>query len=74
MSIMEFWNSDLAKNFNLIKQRNMRKESKCYDCKDFEKCHFGKGLCWKMIVEHYGDENWDFPDPRCPKAPHSQLI
>ena len=74
MSIMDFWNSNLAKNFNTIRHSKMRKESKCYECKDFEKCHFGKGLCWKMIVEHYGEENWDFPDPRCPKSPKSNLI
>jgi MoaA/NifB/PqqE/SkfB family radical SAM enzyme len=30
MSIMEFWDSDLAKNFNLVRQKSMRKESKCY--------------------------------------------
>ncbi|MDR3286965.1 MAG: radical SAM protein [Prevotellaceae bacterium] len=74
MSIMEFWNSDFAKNFNKNKQKAMTQDSKCFDCRDFEKCHFEKGVCWKMIIESYGDKNWDFPDPRCPKAPQVLLI
>lgn len=25
--------------------------------------------CWAEILKAYGDENWDYPDPRCIKAP-----
>lgn len=27
------------------------------------------GVCWKTVLMAYGESNWDFPDPRCPKAP-----
>ena len=73
MSIMDFWNSDLAKNFNNNRNSSTRKISKCYNCDGFENCNFDKGICWKYVIEHYGDDNWDFPDPRCPKAPDSFL-
>lgn len=44
-------------------------ESQCYTCKERNSCRQGKGVCWKTILMAYGMNNWDFPDPRCPKVP-----
>lgn len=32
-------------------------------------CRSRVGVCWKTVLMAYGESNWDFPDPRCPKAP-----
>lgn len=67
-SINEVWNSRRA-----IDLYNMtvpaKSSSVCGLCDDFNKCRMNQGVCWKTILMAYGDENWDFPDPRCPKAP-----
>lgn len=67
-SIREVWNSEEALNlYNLTLQSST--ESNCKDCNEFRACRTGQGVCWKTILMAYGDNNWDFPDPRCPKAP-----
>ena len=25
--------------------------------------------CWAEVIKAYGDEHWDYPDPRCKLAP-----
>lgn len=27
------------------------------------------GVCWKTVLMAYWEDNYDFPDPRCPNAP-----
>lgn len=68
-SIREVWNSERAKSLYSIKQDNFPTESPCRQCKDFEKCRHERGVCWKDIIAVYGDNNWLYPDPRCPHAP-----
>lgn len=67
-SLRDIWNSDKATSLYEFSQR-VESESQCYNCKDRETCRQGKGVCWKTILMAYGVDNWDFPDPRCPKAP-----
>jgi hypothetical protein len=38
-------------------------------CEQFEACHKINGVCWKQVIIAYGYDKWDYPDPRCPKAP-----
>lgn len=67
-SINDIWTGEKALNlynFTLSKDSN----SECKNCDAFNSCHFNKGVCWKTILMAYGEQNWDFPDPRCPKAP-----
>lgn len=67
-SIKEVWNSKRALelyNFSMSTQS----KSVCKTCDKFVSCRMEKGVCWKAILMAYGDQNWDFPDPRCPKAP-----
>lgn len=61
----EVWKTDMPHLLN----RGNYGNSVCGSCKDFEDCHTRKGVCWKYIVQGYGEENVYYPDPRCPKAP-----
>jgi len=67
-SIKEVWNSKRALElYNLVIPNQSK--SVCKTCHEFISCRMGKGVCWKTILMAYGEQNWDFPDPRCPKAP-----
>jgi len=68
-SIMEVWNSPKALNLYNIKQSEFQRDSVCRKCKNFEECRRGKGACWRMAMQAYGDENYDYPYPECPYAP-----
>ncbi|MCP4219109.1 MAG: radical SAM protein [bacterium] len=68
-SIMEVWNSEQALEIYNISADCFRKESACKTCDDFRDCHHKKGACWKQVMYAYGEDNWDYPDPRCPHAP-----
>ncbi|MDF1549310.1 MAG: radical SAM protein, partial [Bacteroidales bacterium] len=68
-TIMEVWNSDKALSLQKLSQNKIQEKSACKSCNDFKSCRNMPGVCWKFIIEAYGAENWDFPDPRCPLAP-----
>lgn len=68
-SIEEIWNSPRALELYEISQEMIQKKSACKDCGQFDLCHRKKGVCWKNVLIAYGYDNWDYPDPRCPKAP-----
>lgn len=68
-SIQEVWNSERGMELYQISNDMVRDESACKECKIFEPCHKAKGVCWKEILMAYGNENWDYPDPKCPEAP-----
>lgn len=68
-SILEIWNSEKAKKLFFVQNDYFSKQSGCYSCKKIPDCRHNKGVCWKMVIMAYGDEHWDYPDPRCPKAP-----
>lgn len=62
------WNSEKALNLYNFSIRKSR--SVCHSCIDAVTCRTKKGVCWKTVMMAYGKDNWDFPDPRCPKAPY----
>lgn len=68
-TIMEVWNSPKALDLFYLKKEEIDKESKCYTCAEFRKCRETRGVCWKEVLMAYGKDKWDYPDPRCPKAP-----
>ncbi len=68
-SIMEVWNSEKALSLWNIKQEDIKIESPCHSCEDFDACRRGLGSCWRFAIEAYGHENYDFPTYDCPKAP-----
>jgi radical SAM protein with 4Fe4S-binding SPASM domain len=73
-SIEEVWNSEKALMLYKLSKDSIRPESACKACNQFDECHQFKGVCWKEILYAYGHENWDYPDPRCPKAPKPHRI
>ena len=67
-SIKEMWNSEKALELYRISREMVRDESECKTCDEFDSCHRYKGICWKEVLYAYGYENWDYPDPKCPRA------
>lgn len=67
-SIADVWNSKRALDLYNV-AFNLNKQGACSNCPDLYNCRKGAGVCWKMVIMAYGDQYWDFPDPRCPKAP-----
>ena len=68
-SLKKIWESEKAISLYSLSQETFRKSSACSICPQFDSCHQKSGVCWKMVIEAYGDEYWDLPDPRCPYAP-----
>lgn len=67
-SLSEIWNS--RKAINLFQSPvSSESNSACRQCPQLSECRTGDGVCWKMVLLSYGMDKWDFPDPRCPKAP-----
>lgn len=67
-SIEEVWKSEKALALFARKQSDFSLGSACRECSDFDGCRSGKGVCYKNVLKAYGNENWDFPDPSCPRA------
>lgn len=68
-SIMEMWNGEKALALWNIKQSEIRAESPCSKCDEFDACRRGAGSCWRMAIQAFGMENYDYPYPQCPYAP-----
>lgn len=68
-SIMDVWNSEKALKLFYLEKESISDKSACKKCEKFEFCRHNKGVCWKIVLMAYGNENWDFPDPRCPQSP-----
>jgi radical SAM protein with 4Fe4S-binding SPASM domain len=68
-SIDEVWNSPRALELAFPKKEHFRDVSNCKKCSIFDKCYSFPNKCYADVLKGYGDENWDFPDPRCAKAP-----
>lgn len=68
-TIREVWNSERSLFFANLKRTDIRPSSKCHSCEIFEDCHSNLNKCWADILKAYGSDNWDYPDPRCAKAP-----
>ena len=50
---------------------DLYQNTRCGKCNDFSKCRNSKsnGVCWKEVINAYGEDNWNNPDPKCPHAP-----
>lgn len=69
-NLLEIWNSPRALALAKIKKENLQEKSACRSCEHFEQCfHIDRNRCWSDIIKAYGTDCWDFPDPRCKKAP-----
>ncbi len=69
-SIEEVWNSPASLKWVNLTKDDFREESACKNCEILDECcNKYPNKCWADVLKVYGDENWDFPDPRCNKAP-----
>lgn len=68
-SLIEVWNSEKAMALWKIPRSNLSESSACKQCVVFDKCYAYQNRCWSDIVKAYGEEHWDYPDPRCKYAP-----
>lgn len=70
-SITEVWNSKRALFLANMKAKDFSEESACRNCSIFAQCKANMNACFPNIMKVYGEENWDYPDPRCAKAPRN---
>lgn len=68
-SLINVWKSQKALDLWNLQQSIIPQKSACSSCKEFDECRHHLGVCWKMVIGAYGNENYLFPDPRCPQAP-----
>lgn len=71
-SLYDIWNSSKALNlFSYHQNMIVHKENnKCVECKVFDECKLGltKRICYSDIVKVYGNDRFEYPDPRCPES------
>ena len=68
-TIAEVWSSSRALELAFPDQKEFSDESACKTCVIFDECFSFPNKCFADVIKAYGKENWDFPDPRCKKAP-----
>ncbi|MCP5052261.1 MAG: radical SAM protein [bacterium] len=68
-SILEMWNSKEALAIHNLSPGDVSEQSACRSCPKYISCHQGKGVSWVLVLYAYGDDKWDWPDPRCEFAP-----
>jgi radical SAM protein with 4Fe4S-binding SPASM domain len=62
------WRNNKLKS---LEDSRLYSNSRCGKCKEFANCKGpeSRGVCWKEILHAYGDDKWNYPDPKCPHAP-----
>lgn len=72
-SISEVWNSPRALYLANLSQSDYSNESACKSCELLDSCNAYMNKCYANILKVYGDEHWDYPDPRCVHASRDVL-
>lgn len=67
--LKEVWNSPRALQLVQLSKENIQESSNCRNCLAFNKCFNYRNRCWSDIIKAYGEDYWDYPDPRCQLAP-----
>lgn len=70
--ISEIWNSPKALALAHHRADSYSEDSSCKRCSLQEKCDSVQNKCYANILKVYGDEHWDYPDPRCCYAPRAE--
>lgn len=68
-SISDVWKSSKALHLANMQAKDYSKESACKSCLMLSSCNSALNKCFTNILKVYGEEHWDFPDPRCYYAP-----
>lgn len=71
-SISEVWHSSEALSLFRLSKDKISEQSACKSCGEFDRCHQEKSICWKLVLFAYGNDKWDYPDPRCHLAPQPE--
>lgn len=71
-SLEEIWQSPRAKAIYAMNKDAISKDSGCYSCNSYADCNKKHRKCIVKITKAYGAKHWDYPDPRCCKAPKVQ--
>lgn len=71
-SLIDIWNSPKSLFLSNLQQQDIQETSECKKCNLFLQCYGYHNRCWSNVVKAYGNENWDYPDPRCCFAPKTQ--
>ena len=68
-SIREVWNSEKVMRLWQLDKEKISSDSPCRECPVMEVCYSERNRCWADVIKAYGEEGWDYPDPRCERAP-----
>lgn len=68
-SIREVWNSEKSMRLWQLDKGMLSSDSPCRECPVMEVCYTERNRCWANVIKAYGEECWDYPDPRCELAP-----
>lgn len=68
-NLKEIWQSEKALYLCNLSRKDIGQDSKCRTCTCFEECFGYANRCWSNIIKAYGEDCWDYPDPRCIYAP-----
>lgn len=69
--IMDIWNSQKLLDY-IYPDREILRDTACYDCEDFEDCHRTSGHCFRDALFAFGTRY--MPAPLCPLAPESPRV
>ena len=68
-NLKDIWQSQEALHLCNLSRKDIGEHSKCRSCNCFEECFGYANRCWSNIIKAYGEDCWDYPDPRCIYAP-----
>jgi len=69
--LLEVWHSDRMREL-AHPGRAKFKDTVCFDCEEFDKCHQETGYCFRDALNVYGTVY--MPPPNCPQAPPSKRL
>lgn len=69
-NLEEIWTGKKAVSLWKRDIRSIKNDSPCNGCQDFKDCFDFGNRCYANIIKAYGNENIDYPDPRCHYAPN----
>lgn len=68
-NLHDIWNSEKALSLSVRCREDLQISNPCKTCDLLDKCNSYPNRCITDVIKAYGEENSDYPDPRCIKAP-----
>lgn len=73
-TIEEIWNSEKASRLRELASLKPLLKEQCRSCSEIDPCIRNHKRCWTKIIRAYGNSNWNYPDPRCVRAPYTEEL